>query len=212
VDIEPDGAQGQLRVLIVSTGDVCRGPAAVRILRTELDLKRPLTSRCAITSAGIRAPEGCDVHPLTARALLRRGERILGHEAMQLTEAQLLAADLVLTADRSQRLYAVRLNPSVSARLFTIKEFARAVRTVEPDHPAGITGPRALAALLDLLLGQRHRWLPRHPADDDIVDPITAGTRAHECSVDELGDQLDVCARLLMRCVPRTRAATGSPS
>jgi protein-tyrosine phosphatase len=197
VDGEPNGASGTLRVLIISTGDLCRGPAAVRLLRTELDRNRSAPTRCAITSAGTIAPEGCDIHPLTARALRRQGEQVLGHEAMQLTEIQLRMADLVLTADRSQRLQAVQLHPAVSSRLFTIKEFTRAVRAVDQDVLATRPGPRTLAELLAILFDQRHRWLPQHPADDDIADPISGDQGAHESIVDELAGQLNVCARVL---------------
>jgi protein-tyrosine phosphatase len=203
VDGEPDETSGPLRVLIISTGDLCRGPAAVRLLRTELDRNWSATSRCAVTSAGTSAPEGCDIHPFTAQALQRRGEHVLGHEAMQLTEAQLRMADLVLAADRSQRLHAVQLNPGVSSRLFTIKEFTRAVRAVDQDRP----GPRTLAELLEILFDQRHRWLPQHPADDDIADPISGGFSAHERSVQEIADQLSVCARVLMRFIVNPAAA-----
>lgn len=209
MDGEPNGASGPLRVLIVSTGDLCRGPAAVQLLRTELDRSRLATSRCVVTSAGTSAPEGCDIHPYTAQALRRRGERVLGHEAMQLTEAQLLMADIVLAADRSQRLHAVQLDPVVSSRLFTIKELARAVRLVGQDVPVVRSGPETVAGFLGLLFDQRHRWLPQHPADDDIADPISGGPSAHERSVDEIAVQLGVCARVLMRFIGDP-AAVGS--
>lgn len=211
MDIDLDGAVGPLRVLIVSTGDVCRGPAGARLLQSELDRLTPFPVRHVVTSAGTLAPEGCDVHPLTSLAMRAQGLPATGHEARQLSEADLVAADLVLTADRSQRLRAVQLHRAVARRLFTVKELSRAVRVLELDTPPEDAGPASLKGMLDAVLSRRGLWLPQHPADDDIPDPISGGPVTHERAVAELAGQLVACAGLLARCALTTTAVPATP-
>jgi protein-tyrosine phosphatase len=82
----------------------------------------------------------------------------------------MVAADLVLTAERRHRAAAVALHPQSHAKVFTILEFARLVRHVEPGRlPGEGVAARALSLVREAC--RMRGMFPPGPAGDDIADP-----------------------------------------
>lgn len=194
MDIDLAAAGQRVRILVVSTGDVCRAPAAVRLLSHALRERPDAAGGIAPASAGTLAPIGCDLHPLTAEALRRRGVPPSEHLASELTTVAVAAADLVLAMERRHRLAVVELCPDAAERTFTLRELARGVRWLPPLDGLCGSGPSAPPTRL---LARRDRWRPEHPADDDIPDPVTGDLAMHERAVEQVAAAIEVCSELL---------------
>ena len=119
-----------LRILVVCEGNVCRSPLAERLLARRLP-------EAAVSSAGTRAPVGAAMHPLTAAQLTRLGGDATGFAARALTQEDVVAADLVLTATKAVRAAVVEVEPRALRRTFTLLEFAALLDRA----PSGPTGP-----------------------------------------------------------------------
>ncbi len=211
MDIDLTPGRRPFCILLVSTGDVCRAPAA-RLLLSDALARRPGTAgRFALASAGTRAPQGCDLHPLTAAALSERGLDPGGHQARELTAALVAEADLVLVAERQHRLAVAQLHPDAAPVTFTVRELARAVtRAAGPEGSGGgrhrlitlpeqgeATPPAQPWGLAEALLARHEVWRPAHPSEDDLADPITGGPGIHRRMVDELAAAVELCAGVL---------------
>lgn len=101
------------RLLVVCTGNVCRSPAAVAVLRRAFP-------DAVVTSAGTRALVGAPADERIARVAEAHGLFLWGHHAAQLTREMVAEADLVLTAAREHRSAAVALEPGALRRAFTL--------------------------------------------------------------------------------------------
>lgn len=163
------GVSSPARLLVVCTGNVCRSPAAVAMLRNAFP-------EAVVTSAGTRAVVGAPADERVARIAEAHGLFLWGHRAVQLTRELVAASDLVLTATREHRSAAVALEPSAVRRSFTLTELARLLPLVPAlDRPAGDTASAAdgsrLVQLATAALHRRHAH-PEGPELDDIADPV----------------------------------------
>ena len=92
-------------ILVVCTGNICRSPVAAAMLAATLPGRR-------VDSAGLGALVGHCVEP-TARELAEAdGLDVANHQARQLTEAMLQAADLILVMSEGQRHAVADLAPA----------------------------------------------------------------------------------------------------
>jgi protein-tyrosine phosphatase len=142
----------------------------------------------SVRSGGTHAIEGARVHPLAVEALGRRGVPVAAGGAHAVTVDDLERADLVLTAGRRQRSWAVERCPSAVRRTFTIRQFARlcsggATSARLPEVTAG-------GDLLDLAAVGRTVVQPGSELDDTVVDPIGGGSA-----------EFEECAGLIAACV-----------
>lgn len=165
------------RIVVVSRGDVARGPAVRCILRAHLRFAES-DRQTAISSAGTAARPGAGVEPATSRSLAELGavegaEEVSAHVAHRLSERRLAQADLVLAVGRDERRRAVELRPSVRDRSFTLVEFARLVSAV-PDTRGD---PRGLVRQASQL---RVNVRPVDPTEDDLGDLSGSDARDHE--------------------------------
>lgn len=156
----------QFRVLFVCTGNVCRSALAERVFtaRVQTAALGPVDA----SSAGVRALAGRPMTPRTAQLVREYGGEADGFVARQLSGAELLRADLVLGMTQAHCAQATRMEPSVFARTFALREFARACARAEVSAaPGGSHWSDLLAAAVQ----QRREGslLPSH--DDDVVDP-----------------------------------------
>src|SRR3954452_22064215 len=94
------------RVLLVSTGNQSRSPAAEALLRQRL---RGSGAGAEIWSAGTAAREGAVLHPLTADALARYGFTVRPPPPRKLRVDDGRGAAVGRCAERRPRLHAARL-------------------------------------------------------------------------------------------------------
>lgn len=159
-----NGAALDFTILYVCQVNQCRSAMAELLLRDRLSAAQG-TRTWQVSSAGVAARPGVGLHPLARRLLQRQAIDVDGFASRQLTTDLILSADLVLTAERSQRAAVVRLAPDAAGRTFTMRQFAR---LADPDPAAPLDGPSLLRSAL------HHRGLraAATPSDDDISDPV----------------------------------------
>lgn len=165
--MSPSGSP--FRILTVCTGNICRSPAAERLLRRAL-ADSPAEQPIEVGSAGVHAVVG---HPIQEQmAALLRADAVVadGFEARQLTPDLVRSADLVLVADRTHRESVLRLVPAALRRTFMMKEFVRLAGQLPSNG-----GPAAIDDRLRWLIGQVPMMRGRNPVSegaDDILDPF----------------------------------------
>jgi len=163
-------------VLFVCIGNVCRSPLAERLLKARLDdLRGSSQDDVLVTSAGVRALAGNAMDANAADELHRRGGTSEGFVAQQVTEQQVVEADLVLTMTRELRSRVLEEAPSALRRTFTLTEFAELVEEEPADSPQALVADaaqRRSSALLD---------------DYDVADPIGGSEELH-CQVADVID------------------------
>lgn len=171
------------RVLFVCTGNICRSPTAERLLTARLAQQLPAAAaRFEVRSAGTLDLAGAEMEPQAATALAGLGVPADGHHARRITASEVAEADLVLGMTREHRGAAIELFPRASARAFTLFEFARYCRHVDPaDLPAGDPVERA-RNVVEAALGRRGLDRPEAPSDDDLIDPLGAPAAAFEAT------------------------------
>ncbi len=148
------------RILTVCTGNICRSPAAERLLAAALG------PSVHVESAGTHAMVGRPIDPPMAALLRADGVGPDGFAARQLAEQQIREADLVLAMAREHRAYVVDLVPAAVRRTFTLREFARLVGDAEASPEQGVSASDVLGRLVRQAAANRGGV-----ADDDVPDP-----------------------------------------
>src|SRR3954451_20188269 len=94
------------RVLLVCTANICRSPAAARLLASRLGPAVEFVSR------GTRAVQGAAMCRVSANWVLMNGGDVTGgHVSRQLELADIKASTLILTASQRQRAKVIELRP-----------------------------------------------------------------------------------------------------
>jgi protein-tyrosine phosphatase len=178
-------------ILTVCTGNVCRSPAVERLLASKLG------PTVEVASAGTHALVGHPISEPMAALLRDSGIEDQPFEARRLSEEMLKGTDLVLTLTRAQRSLVVELWPAAVRRTFTLREFARLLRWVDPAAlPAGTPAER-LRAAIPLAAAQRGR--ERTEADeDDVVDPFRLSDQVYVQSFQEIAAAVDAIVTILL--------------
>jgi LCP family protein required for cell wall assembly len=186
-----------LDVLVVGTTNVCRSPAAERLLRARLGQDGGI----AVTSAGTHAALGEPVPQPLDELLVAAGAVEGGHAARLLDTEAVQAADLILTATRQERAAVVRQVPSAVGRTFTLRELARVAASIGPSAlPEGDAATRLLA-LVRAAPMHRGPTAPLVAADDDVLDPSGMNRTAYLRSFDQVQAAVDDIVRTV-RPVP----------
>lgn len=102
-------------ILILCTGNICRSPMALGLLRNAVEL-RGLDIQ--LDSAGLAARVGEPADTLAVRLLAERGVDISGHRAKAATRELLHAPALILTMERAQQEFVERTSPELRGRVF----------------------------------------------------------------------------------------------
>jgi protein-tyrosine phosphatase len=188
-------------ILFVCTGNICRSPIAQYVLGTRLaDL-----DGVELRSAGTHPPVGRPMTPeavILAREFGARGGHSENHRATFLTTAQIETSDLVLTAKRRHRRFAVELAPRRLRQTFTVREFARIAGSMpEAALSAAAVGPSPHERLQGLVAAiAAHRAVappPPAPEDDDVVDPYGKDDETYRLCARQLMPALDVVERVV---------------
>jgi protein-tyrosine phosphatase len=170
------------RVLLVCTANICRSPAAARLLAGRLGPSIEFVSR------GTRSVPGAGMCEVSASWVLMNGGDAAGqHVSRQLELADIKASTLILTASQRQRTKVIELRPSAQVRTFTLAQAAR-IATWRMSAGAGrpASGPPPGADLPDRLLwlveeldanrGAAPRPVPE--SADDLPDPHHGASHA----------------------------------
>jgi protein-tyrosine phosphatase len=196
-------------VLFVCTGNICRSPAAELLFGARV-LGLPLVTM----SAGTAGLSGYDMDAASAFAVREVGLDPSHHVARRLTPAMVAAADLVLTADSSNRSIVLQYEPLAFRRTFTMREFSRlGAEFGQADRPISRELLRARVALV----AEQRGWVePAAPGADDIGDPFGAGIDVARATVHALSGAVDgILAALGITSVGAARrpssAVDGSP-
>jgi protein-tyrosine phosphatase len=173
-------------ILCVCTGNICRSPAAERLLSARLG------PEVRVVSAGTLGLVGHGIQAEMATHLSALGLPDVGFAARRMTPVDVREADLVLGLSREHRGAAVELVPGAVRRAFTLLEFARLVSEVEPDElPDGTVADR-LRAVVPLVTSRRRRVAS---ADlDDVIDPYRVSQQAYDESFFAIRGAVDVIA------------------
>ncbi len=183
--------QGPFRVLMVCTGNICRSPAAERLLAAALGPDADVV----VTSAGTHAMVGHPVSAPMVPLLSAAGATAKGFAARQVTEQMLREADLVLALTRHHRAHLVRKEPSTVRRTFTLRELARLAEEVDPAALVATTPGTRLAELVPLAAARRGRTVV-DPEQDDVEDPYGHSPEHYARSFGQLRPAVETLVRL----------------
>ncbi|WP_149181212.1 protein-tyrosine-phosphatase [Streptomyces sp. TRM49041] len=200
------GTESTFRILHVSTGNVCRSPITERLTRHALSdrLGAPLGG-LVVESAGTWGHEGAPMEANAETVLADFGADASGFVGRELIDEHVIRADLVLTATRDHRAQVISMGHSAGLRTFTLKEFTRLVRAIDP---ATLPDPRvdgvvARAHALVHAAAALRGWLLAPSAEaDEVNDPYGAPITFFRSVGDEINQALE----------PVVTALTGVPA
>ncbi|MFC9398318.1 protein-tyrosine-phosphatase [Streptomyces sp. NPDC057027] len=184
------------RILHVSTGNVCRSPITERLTRHALSdrLGDPLGGGLIVESAGTWGHEGAPMEANAELVLADFGADYSGFVGRELLDEHVIRADLVLTATRDHRAQVISMGHSAGLRTFTLKEFTRLVRAIDPAtlpdprDEGMVERARALVRAAAALRG----WLLAPSVDaDEVNDPYGAPITFFRSIGDEINQALD---------------------
>jgi protein-tyrosine phosphatase len=189
-----DGGAGEpCAILFVCTANLCRSPMAEAV--TEHLVGKQFPGACVrAESAGLDVPEGLVTPHEVAEVLGERGVSFRPRGPQTLTAGMLDSADLILTAERSQRGRVVRLAPSAMHQTFTLGEFARVAGAVAGD--AG--GEGSSRGLVGRAAASRALVRPADPAEDDLPDPYGGPVSGYRSCADRIEASLQRVLPLLL--------------
>ena len=196
-----------LRVLVVCTGNICRSPAAERLLAAGLGAAHRgresvggLTPAIEVGSAGTGAVAGYPMTDEMAALVAGLGVDPQGFEARQLVPELVTEADLVLAPTRRHRSAIVEMVPAAVRRTFTLRELARLVADVDAATLPGANATTAdrLRALVPLAASRRG-LVSHRPADDDVVDPYGGGQSLYDTSFGLMVPAIDTIVAAVRR-------------
>ncbi|MFD4606814.1 MULTISPECIES: protein-tyrosine-phosphatase [unclassified Streptomyces] len=202
----PDAGRGigdTFRILHVSTGNVCRSPITERLTRHFVAdrLGDPPPGSAGgtpsggliVESAGTWGHEGAPMEANAETVLADFGADASGFTGRELLDEHVIRADLVLTATLDHRAQVISMGHSAGLRTFTLKEFTRLVKAIDPAtlpplEDGVVERARALVRAAAALRG----WLLAPTAEaDEVYDPYGAPLTFFRSVGDEIHQALD---------------------
>lgn len=180
------------QVVTVCTGNICRSPAAERLLRARF-VDAP---EIEVVSVGTRALVGEPISIWMAHLLEQSGINSGLFSAREASDDTLRDADLVLGMTRRHRSAAVALSPRLVRKTFTLRELARIAAELQIVHSPETGTAQRLRRLVEE--ASRHRTA-RPDVLDDIDDPYGRDQNAYEKAFGEIQDAVDVIVGSLRR-------------
>lgn len=182
------------RVLYVCRANQCRSAIAHLLLEQALAITSMSQEvEWSVASAGVSASPDARIHPGAEAELLAHGHRgppVDAFASTPLTADAVVAADLILTAERAHRAAVVLLDPTALRRTFTMRQFARLASSVHDDSARGFTRS-AGRALVSEALRARGGMQPVDLVDDDIPDPVGGPAKGFRRCYAQIGSTLD---------------------
>lgn len=191
------------RILMVCTGNICRSPFMERLFLARLRAK--LTSsevaRFEVSSCGTWALVGSPMSPEAAETLREAGGDPDGFAGRAMA-ADLLEADLILTATREHRGRVVTEVPGTAKRTLTAREFARLLAPVTAGEiDARVSSGdlvERMRVIVDAALANRGLVPLAAATADDIADPYGRDRKAYARAAAEIEAALSVPLNLLL--------------
>ncbi len=188
------------RILIVSTGDICRSPLAVQLFLARLPaaFAHHDTTAIEVSSAGTVAIDGHTMEPAAANEATRLGVvDAPEHRARRLQPEHIESADLVIAMTREHRAAVVKAVPRARRRTFTLIELTRTLEAVAgggaPVRPDAI-GDGSLTEFLRSAIDAAEACRikpPRKGRELDIEDPYRRKAAVYRRSADAVAQQVD---------------------
>ncbi|MFG2750089.1 arsenate reductase/protein-tyrosine-phosphatase family protein [Streptomyces xanthophaeus] len=183
------------RILHVSTGNVCRSPITERLTRHALAhrLGGFVAGDLIVESAGTWGHEGAPMEANAAAVLADFGADATGFTGRELLDEHVIRADLVLTATRDHRAQVISMGHAAGLRTFTLKEFTRLVRAIDPATLPPLDDGMAerARALVRAAAALRGWLLAPSPDADEVYDPYGAPITFFRSIGDEINQALD---------------------
>lgn len=164
-------------VLVVCAANICRSPYTKALLQDWAEVTGR-DGEVTVSSAGVAAYPG---DPMCGHAADHARVDPFAHASRELEPAMLIDADLILTAERTQRGAVARMLPSSRPRLFTLRQagklgIALAVPLMDGRLPDG-------APPLPVGTVERLRWLVR---EFDAARGLLAASPEAEADIPDL--------------------------
>ena len=172
-----------MTVLTVCTGNICRSPAAERLLAASLG------PSVQVSSAGTGAVVGHGIEPAMAHLLDDAGIATRKFAARQITPDIIRGSSLILTMTREHRSSVVELVPDAVRRTYTLREFARIAAEPPPaaiDHGTTVESLRHLVSI-----APHSRPLVRAENKDDVPDPYLRGPELFALAFDLIREAVE---------------------
>lgn len=134
-------------ILFVCTGNVCRSPMAVGLLRSRL-AKEGLADRYQVSSAGVWALDGNPASENAIAVMAERGIDITGHIAHTITADDVAQADLILVMAREQRQMLCSTWPQYAWKTHRLGDLAGKRRDIHDPYNQPLEAYRACANLI----------------------------------------------------------------
>ena len=182
----------RFRVLTVCTGNICRSPAAERLIRRDWAAGAPTIE---VLSGGTRAMVGEPIQISMAHLLEQCGAYSGEFCAQTLTSELVDNADLVLGMTRRHRAAAVAFAPAATSHTFTLREFARLVVDGAEDFTPSQDRAASLRRLVDVAASRRAPITD--PKLDDIADPYGRDLDAYHVAFSQISKAVDTVGRVL---------------
>ena len=165
-------------ILCVCTGNICRSPAAERLLSVSL------RSGVEVSSAGTLALAGRRIDSPMDRLLVLGGGDVSGFTARQLREPMLRGADLVLTMTDAHTGDVIEMWPRAVRKTFTFREFAGLLGSIDQAGLPPTTVADRLRAAIPLAAASRRPVADR--TREDVVDPYRQADEVYERAFDDI--------------------------
>jgi len=150
-----------------------------------------------VTSAGTSGLTGHPIDGPTAKALQELGIDPDGHQARRMDSETLLASDLILTAAIEHRSAVLQAEPSLLAKTFTLREFARLSWEAPEARPVSLPTDDELRARVAAIARQRAYTRRARPGEYDIADPYGKPFKVARETVAQISQRVDIAVKEL---------------
>jgi protein-tyrosine phosphatase len=179
----------EFRILCVCTGNICRSPAAERLLAAALG------PGIGVSSAGTVSLVGHWIDSPMDRLIVLGGGDVSDFEARALDASMLKASDLILTMTDAHTGAVIEMWPRAVRKTFMLREFARLLDSIEPSALPQTTSAERLRAALPLAAAKR-RPLPNRTRYD-VVDPYRLRDEVYEQAFDDIRRAVDQIVKVI---------------
>jgi protein-tyrosine phosphatase len=126
-------------ILFVCTGNTCRSPMAVGLLKNALNIRK--NKDIQIISAGVIASNGLPASPNAIKVMAEKGIDISDHKTLSLTKDIIERSDLIFVMTQWHKLEVIGLLERPGKQVYLIKEFVprnlSVVNDLEVPDPIG---------------------------------------------------------------------------